>query len=49
MPPGSPDENELYLIEYASGYKEGSSRLGCQLDLREVPDKTLVVKVNHID
>jgi len=49
MPPGGPDENELYLVEFASGYKEGSSRLGCQIDLRDVPDKTLVVKVNHID
>lgn len=48
--PGSEiTENEMYLLEYAPEYKEGSSRLGCQVDLRGIPTNTLVVKVNHID
>ena len=40
---------ELDLLDYSPGYVEGKSRLGCQVDLRGIPDKSLIVKVHHID
>jgi 2Fe-2S ferredoxin len=43
------DESEVDLLDYAPDMIEGKSRLGCQCELRDIPDKSLVVKVTHID
>ena len=42
------DEQEEYLLEDASN-ETVNSRLGCQCELRGIEDKTLTVKVHHID
>jgi len=42
------DEQEEYLLEDAHN-ETVNSRLGCQCELRGIEDKTLTVKVHHID
>jgi 2Fe-2S ferredoxin len=46
--PIEPNEEEEDQLVYTSS-RTKNSRLGCQCDLDNVPDKSLVVKVPHID
>ena len=44
----TPNEDEEDQLVYTSN-RTDRSRLGCQCELDGIPDKSLVVKVNHID